>query len=308
MHPISRRIVETYLHNFSALSFEKQRHFLYRVAIACPTEENRTAFITHSKQHTIEQSRQYRSIEKDILMLLEETQRRVQNTSPLKPSDVKRLSYWTTFPSFPLLYSALLTQFYLKTVQSSVSIAIPQSLISDVVTEILQKDTPLLVSSTYACCVMFFLYFFGYLDKVDEFSHQFQRVFDHHTYIDEAEYTNYYYGLTHLVICSSLFYQHAPLSQFHWTVEPLQYALKNLQKSLSKDLMTEIALALRMQHAAKREVEQYITTIEKEFDDLLGYVPRASQGATLENSEHLNVVLLLLSEGEAWIPSLQSRH
>lgn len=308
MHSISRRIVETYLQNFSALSFEKQRHFLYRISIACPTKENQAAFFTHSKQKTIEQSKRYLSIEKDIRILMEETKQHMLSTSSLKPSDAKRLSYWTTFPSFPLLYSILLSQFYLKTVRSSVLIEIPQFLISDVVSEILQKDTPLLVSSTYACCVMFFLYFFGYQDKIDEFSHKFQRVFDSRTYSDEAERVNYYYGLTHLIICSSVFYQYIPLSQFRWTIQPLQYALKNLQNSLSKDLITEIALALRMQGEGRREGELYIATIEKEFDDVFGYLPRMLKDATVESSEHLNAILLLLLEGDVWMPSLRSKN
>jgi len=156
------------------------------------------------------------------------------------------------------------------------------------------------VLSIYAAQVanqVAFLYQLGIADLRPEVYAAFQALYPPSRIekLDDAEYRNWLYGLTHVVIAASRYYQQPVTdAQVGWALEALESQEGNMIGAVKEDILAEVALSLQL---AGREEHPLVDAIRADLmaarDPAVGIVPSVDGGVDLADGEHRNVLAIM---------------
>ncbi|SHM01538.1 DUF3541 domain-containing protein [Halomonas cupida] len=114
--------------------------------------------------------------------------------------------------------------------------------------------------------------------------------------LSRAEYYNWLYGMTHIVIAYSHYYQRlVPEKQVAWIIEALVRQEDKLLDSVKEDILAEVALSLQL---TGREDLPLVDAIRNHLlesrDADAGIIPAADGSLDLEDGEHRNVLAIMV--------------
>lgn len=109
------------------------------------------------------------------------------------------------------------------------------------------------------------------------------------------QYEVFIYGLTHIIINESNFYQKfVSEEKCHWVLTLLENNLQQIIIRTNSDIVAEVGLCFKLARSPKKEVVKKTQEfIIKNFDEKIGFIPK-NQQKKLENSEHSNILAIML--------------
>lgn len=160
--------------------------------------------------------------------------------------------------------------------------------------EYLRDENIIRYNSTRAVNMMYQLKFLGLGDYEKEFTEKLRAVFFEKpdSSLDRTLYLNKIYGLTHLMIAASDFYQHSvPAEKFSWILDYFEENLDTLLVRNSVDTVAELAVCLKLAGAADRPAVKRIQEfLVGKFDPKRGLMPSDHKQSTWDSIEHRNVL------------------
>ncbi|SFU69632.1 DUF3541 domain-containing protein [Halomonas korlensis] len=114
--------------------------------------------------------------------------------------------------------------------------------------------------------------------------------------LDEAEYRNWLYGLTHFVIAASRYYQQGvdPRS-VDWALSAFESEADNLLARATEDIQAEVAMSFLLagqeHHPLVREIRDALVDA---IDPTTGIIPSPSGSLDLAGGEHRNVLAIMV--------------
>jgi hypothetical protein len=154
---------------------------------------------------------------------------------------------------------------------------------------------------------IYYLYFLGIADVRADYIKLFRRVFpdaaDNH--LSDLEFSDKIYGLTHLIIASSRYYQQTVNSaEIAWILKYFESRKKRILDETKPDIVAEVGicylLAADSANALVDACRQRVAIAFKSTDHL---IPSMSGSADIETGEHRNVLAIILL---AWPDKLHS--
>ncbi|HLF30302.1 MAG TPA: DUF3541 domain-containing protein [Xanthomonadales bacterium] len=149
-----------------------------------------------------------------------------------------------------------------------------------------------------AATTVYHLKSIGIADFEAEFLKYFQELFmaDPDVHLGAVEYENKLYGLTHIIIAASDYYQHeVPAEEFRWV---LDYFSTNINEILSRtkwDVIAEVGLCFRLAGMKNHPViSKTRGAILRGFDPEKGMIPGKMNPLDLNRLEHRNILSYLL--------------
>lgn len=208
---ISQSIIKTYLKRIDELSPGVARHFLYRASqITSLPKLNK--LLDESKKFTSNNRCRLKTYISDPTAIEKEHNDRLQNYKVKKVNDGKKLEQWKKHLPIYSYHSIIWCLFYLRIF----NISYPKSWhlkIKKRSIEIINilLDSPIFIkfSTVSAINIIFLSKNCGLANKEKEFVQIFKKLFADRKEIkdDLIVFTNYIYGLTHIVIGASDFYK-----------------------------------------------------------------------------------------------------
>lgn len=145
---------------------------------------------------------------------------------------------------------------------------------------------------------VYFLHQLGVMDLRREVESAFRRHYppDRVAGLDDAEYRNWLYGLTHFVIADSRYYQRKVDPEVHaWVLEALEREMANILARATADIQAEVALAFLL---ADREDHPLVGRVREALvaavDPASGIIPSSSGEKGLAGGEHRNVLAIMV--------------
>jgi hypothetical protein len=113
---------------------------------------------------------------------------------------------------------------------------------------------------------------------------------------DPVEWQNKVYGLTHLIIAASYFYQRkVERVKFDWVLEFFENNIDQIIKNTNSDITAEVGLCFKLCGVKSHIViDKTINHLHTQIDSDLGVIIREDGQNSLEKLEHRNVVATLL--------------
>jgi len=151
--------------------------------------------------------------------------------------------------------------------------------------------------------IVFWLKRLGVVDLEEKYAQTFKEVFMSvdDNQLSHADYQNKLYGLTHIIIADSAYYQRtlSPL-KYRWILDYLDRHILEILSWSKPDIVAEIAVCFKVcgmtDHRVVNMAEEYLA---RAFDPALGFIPSATGSADFSSSEHRNVLAYLaLSDWE----------
>lgn len=144
----------------------------------------------------------------------------------------------------------------------------------------------------------YFLHQLGVMDLRREVEAAFRRHYppDRVAGLDDAEYRNWLYGLTHFVIADSRYYQRKVDPEVHaWVLEALERETADIMARATADIQAEVALAFLL---AGREDHPLVGRVREALlaavDPASGIIPSSSGEKGLAGGEHRNVLAIMV--------------
>ncbi|MCH4811196.1 DUF3541 domain-containing protein [Vreelandella neptunia] len=144
----------------------------------------------------------------------------------------------------------------------------------------------------------YFLHQLGVMDLRREVESAFRRHYppDRVAGLDDAEYRNWLYGLTHFVIADSRYYQRKVDPEVHaWVLEALERETADIMARATADIQAEVALAFLL---ADREDHPLVGRVREALvaavDPASGIIPSSSGEKGLAGGEHRNVLAIMV--------------
>ncbi|MGM0825093.1 MAG: DUF3541 domain-containing protein [Pseudomonadota bacterium] len=144
----------------------------------------------------------------------------------------------------------------------------------------------------------YFLHQLGVMDLRREVEEAFRRHYppDRVAELDDAEYRNWLYGLTHFVIADSRYYQRKVDPEVHaWVLEALERETAGIMARATADIQAEVALAFQL---ADREDHPLVGRVREALvaavDPASGTIPSPSGEKGLAGGEHRNVLAIMV--------------
>lgn len=144
----------------------------------------------------------------------------------------------------------------------------------------------------------YFLHQLGVMDLRREVESAFRRHYppDRVAGLDDAEYRNWLYGLTHFVIADSRYYQRKVDPEVHaWVLEALERETANILARATADIQAEVALAFLL---SNREDHPLVGRVREALvaavDPASGIIPSATGEKGLAGGEHRNVLAIMV--------------
>ncbi|SDL19558.1 protein of unknown function [Franzmannia pantelleriensis] len=157
------------------------------------------------------------------------------------------------------------------------------------------------VLSVYAAQVaniVHYLYQLGIVDLRDEVVGAFRQHYSpaRVAALDVDEYRNRIYGMTHLVIADSRYYQREVSAAEHaWILEAFAAELPRILRDTTEDIMAEVGisflLAGQQDHPAVTQLREAIVDA---YDPQARMIPATDGSTDLERGEHRNVLAIML--------------
>ncbi len=264
---ILRQITTEYLTAISQtrLSEPNARHFMFRYAMSIPQTFQRVDFASLA-----------------LPITNNELSNLANDNQPLTPLT---------------LYDYLRTGFYadfLKIHQRKLSKNIVELILRDGI------DSNLLTTKTYkVICAVYYAFYQGYCDLRTELRRKFEA-------IPTKDFTgdNYYYGITHFVICDSNFYLLAP-RRSSWVLDSLKESVSSILSTNKLDLIAEAQLTAKLLGSELFTGSEFSNMIMEHYDEKAGYF-KQSIDRGIDSSEHTNslIMMILAQEEFDWISKL----
>ena len=152
----------------------------------------------------------------------------------------------------------------------------------------------------YSAQLVTFVYLFKFNNVVDleeDFKQKFIEVFMNNEELDDYEYKNKIYTLTHFIIGASNYYQQfVSAEKFGWILDYFKDNINEIFQKANADIIAEVGLCFRLCGVNEgKEIEMVAEYLINEFDEEKGYIPRLD--GSIERSEHANSVAYLFLEG-----------
>ncbi|MCC5902228.1 MAG: DUF3541 domain-containing protein [Halomonas sp.] len=157
------------------------------------------------------------------------------------------------------------------------------------------------VISVYAAQVannVAFLNQLGLIDLRSEVVQAFQQLYPNERIatLSRAEYDNWLYGMTHIVISYSHYYQRLVQEQeVAWIIEAFQQQEARLLDFVKEDILAEVALSLQL---VGREDLPLVDAIRDHLlearDADVGIIPAVNGSLDIEGGEHRNVLAIMV--------------
>lgn len=219
-----------------------------------------------------------------------------------KQNDKKKIEQWSAVPFLRANSSLAWSLYYLNV------FGITYPSIEIEVEKIWQtiRANPNFVKYAPVCTMnlVYHLRNLGFGDRTDQVCKMFNKIFTTSNLNDLVNFTNYIYGLTHIIIGESNFYlQPIDQKRLAWVREIFQQHLDDIYDRLTLDINAEVALSLLMlsdhtnpyiQRVKQRLEAQYVPE-----DGYIHYVPEKGYihqegNSFFEFAEHTNAVAVLL--------------
>ncbi|CAO1666368.1 DUF3541 domain-containing protein [Halomonas sp. NYA30] len=144
----------------------------------------------------------------------------------------------------------------------------------------------------------YFLHQLGVMDLRREVEEAFRRHYppDRVAGLNDAEYRNWLYGLTHFVIADSRYYQRKVDPEVHaWVLEALERETAGIMARATADIQAEVALAFLL---AGREDHPLVGRVREALmaaiDPDSGIIPSPEGEKELAGGEHRNVLAIMV--------------
>ena len=144
----------------------------------------------------------------------------------------------------------------------------------------------------------YFLHQLGVMDLRREVEEAFRRQYppDRVAGLNDAEYRNWLYGLTHFVIADSRYYQRKVDPDVHaWVLEALERETVGIMTRATADIQAEVALAFLL---AGREDHPLVGRVREALvaaiDPASGIIPSPEGENELAGGEHRNVLAIMV--------------
>ncbi|WP_111413505.1 DUF3541 domain-containing protein [Billgrantia lactosivorans] len=114
--------------------------------------------------------------------------------------------------------------------------------------------------------------------------------------LDEADYRNRLYGMTHMVIADSRYYQRWVNPQRHaWILDALAGEAERILDQATEDIQAEVALVFLLTgHAEHPLVDRIRRRLAASVDPAAGIIPSRSGEIDLARGEHRNVLAIMV--------------
>lgn len=144
----------------------------------------------------------------------------------------------------------------------------------------------------------YFLHQLGVMDLRREVEAAFQRRYppDRVAELDDAEYRNWLYGLTHFVIADSRYYQRKVDPEVHaWVLDALERETSGILARATADIQAEVAIAFLL---AGREDHPLVGRVRESLvaavDPASGIIPSPEGEKEVADGEHRNVLAIMV--------------
>lgn len=157
------------------------------------------------------------------------------------------------------------------------------------------------VIEVYAAQVANYVYFLhqlGVMDLRQEVEAAFRRHYppERVAELDDAEYRNWLYGLTHFVIADSRYYQRKVDPEVHaWVLEALEREAAGIMARATADIQAEVALAFQLAGCDDHPLVGRVRgALVAAVDPPSGIIPSPSGEVSLSGGEHRNVLAIMV--------------
>jgi hypothetical protein len=156
------------------------------------------------------------------------------------------------------------------------------------------QDEVIRYNATRAVNLIYQLKFLGIADYEADFIEKFKTFFfsQPDPLLDRTLYLNKIYGLTHLIIADSNFYQHAvDAEKWAWVLDYFAENIETLLVRNTPDAAAEIAVCFKLAgkagHPTVSRIQEFLL---RRYDAKRGYIPSDRKEFTIDAIEHRNVL------------------
>lgn len=143
-----------------------------------------------------------------------------------------------------------------------------------------------------------FLYQLGIVDLRDDMEAALRSVYPTDTVsaLNKADYRNRLYGMTHIVIADSRYYQRwVPAERHAWILAAFRSEIERILDEATEDIMAEVALSFLLAGLADDPVVARIRRhLMQAIDPRSGIIPSPDGDTDLERGEHRNVLAIMV--------------
>ena len=293
---VSQKIIDTYTIRLTELEPHKQRHFLYRALKIDNRKKLREQF-KKIKENTKKEKRKIINYLKNSLKLEKENLKNLVNYKIKKINDKKKLEQWKKYISVYTYHSILWSLYYIKTLRIKFPSFFKEKLKKRGAKQIdIILSNPLFIKFAVVSAVNCIYHSKNLLnfDKEKQFLDLFRKIFkNENKKWDDLLFTNYIYGLTHIIIGASKFYTNK-VSGKNWILREFKKYEKEIYEKLTLDINIEVALCYKLCSFKENEfVNKIKKRLIKNFDIKDGYIKREKDN-DFSFAEHTNAIALLL--------------
>lgn len=145
---------------------------------------------------------------------------------------------------------------------------------------------------------VWFLYQLGVTDLREAFIQRFREIYSdgQDAALSRAEWLNKIYGMTHIVIAASRYYQDAlPGQDFAWVTDDFVRQLPALLESATEDVLAEVGISLALTgQVSHPAVEQIRCALISAYDPVARMIPSPAGSADFARGEHRNVLAVMM--------------
>lgn len=301
---IALKIESTYKNNSFSLSLKKQYHFFLRLFRITGDKKYFIPILTYQKLRTIETIEMIEN--KNQKLFLKEKSNELFNALPNQKKKSKKrreifqknkqilfyfylidsLYQWKTFK---ISENEFLKKYYQEGVAYLSTIDFEKIIFEK---ELFLHYSAQLVNQVH------YLECLGILTLKKQFIERLQQLFFQQKEKSLDDFKNKLYGLTHLIIVDSDYYQHFALQKKNKWI--LDYFEKNIERIIEKttpDIVGEVGLCFKLCRVNNlrtlTKIQQYLISA---FDQKRGYIPQKrniSDEKNFQASEHRNIIALM---------------
>lgn len=152
------------------------------------------------------------------------------------------------------------------------------------------------VYSAQTANLVYYLYRLGLQDLREPYQQAFRSVYPPDTPHQGLDLQEKIYGMTHLVIAASGYYQHAVARKdFAWIFDYFEHRAGHVIQGTKPDVYTEMALCFLLAEEPDNPVIGKVkAALEREFDDKADMIPATDGSTDPARGEHRNTLAVML--------------
>lgn len=133
--------------------------------------------------------------------------------------------------------------------------------------------------------------------KIADYEAEFRKIFLDFWFKQTTEedwlFINKIYGLTHLLIADSWFYQRfIDFPKFAKILSYFETDIDHIRERVNADILAEIGIGFRLTGTQSPALEKICRSLATSYEAKLGYIPREERG--LQAAEHRNIAAILV--------------